>query len=536
MEFSVAANSQVNLVRSDFGSKEVGFCSFTKNLLNSKKSVSNVCFGKSIWNPSKSSSVGFTVKASATSQPEVVVSNSCTNLKLADKLRLYVGLPLDTVSECNSVNHVRAVTAGLKALKLLGVDGVELPIWWGVVQKGGMGKYDWTGYLAVAELVRKLDLKLHVSLCFHSSKQPDISLPEWVSKIGESSPSIFFTDRSGEHYKDCLSFAVDELPILNGKTPVQVYGEFCESFKAVFSPFMGSTITGISIGLGPDGELRYPSHHEPAKSNNHRGAGEFQCHDKHMLDLLKQHAEASGNPLWGLGAPHDAPAYNESPMTSSFFKEQGGSWESPYGDFFLSWYSGELVSHGDRILSLASSTFSDSSIKVSGKLPLMHSWNMTRSHPAELTAGFYNTCNRDGYKDVAHIFSRNSCKMILPGLDLSDEHQQSGTLSSPETLLQQITSVCREQKVEISGQNSSVTGVPKGFEQIKNYLLGENSVVDLFTYQRMGADFFSPDHFPSFTVFIRNLRQPETHSDDLPYAEAEAAKSLSSSNLHMQAV
>ncbi|KAG9139139.1 hypothetical protein Leryth_019113 [Lithospermum erythrorhizon] len=522
MEVSVVASC---------GYKEVGFCSLSKNLLNSKSTVFKASFGQTKQNYSKYSTIGFCLKASAAAQSEAVVSTSCKNFKPDDKLRLYVGLPLDTVSECNSVNHIRAIAAGLKALKLLGVDGVELPIWWGVVERQGMGKYDWTGYLAVAELVRKLDLKLHVSLCFHASKQPEISLPEWVAKIGESSPSIFFADRSGEQYKDCLSFAVDELPVLDGKTPVQVYRQFFESFKSVFSPFMGSTITGISIGLGPDGELRYPSHHQEAKR---MGAGEFQCHDKHMLDLLKQHAEASGNPLWGLGGPHDAAAQNESPMTTTFFKEQGGSWESPYGDFFLSWYSGELISHGDRILSLASSTFGDSPIEVSGKLPLMHSWYKTRSHPAELTAGFYNTCNHDGYKEVARIFSRNSCKMILPGMDLSDEHQQSDSLSSPETLLQQITSACREQKVEISSQNSSITGVPKGFE-IKNYLLGEN-VVDLFTYQRMGADFFSPDNFPSFTNFVRNLRQPEVlHSDDLPNEEAESTESLRSSNLHMQA-
>jgi hypothetical protein len=37
--------------------------------------------------------------------------------------------------------------------------------------------------------------------------------------------------------------AVDEVPVLNGKTPVQVYQEFCESFKSSFSHFFGSTIT-----------------------------------------------------------------------------------------------------------------------------------------------------------------------------------------------------------------------------------------------------------------------------------------------------
>ncbi|KAI9122837.1 hypothetical protein K1719_005726 [Acacia pycnantha] len=72
-------------------------------------------------------------------------------------VRLFVGLPLDAVSpDCNSVNHARAIAAGLKALKLLGVEGVELPIWRGIVEKESMGKYEWSGYLAIAEMVQMI--------------------------------------------------------------------------------------------------------------------------------------------------------------------------------------------------------------------------------------------------------------------------------------------------------------------------------------------------------------------------------------------
>ena len=78
-----------------------------------------------------------------------------------DGVRLFVGLPLDAVSyDCKSINHARAIAAGLKALKLLGVEGVELPIWWGIVEKDAMGQYDWSGYLAIAEMVQKVKLVL----------------------------------------------------------------------------------------------------------------------------------------------------------------------------------------------------------------------------------------------------------------------------------------------------------------------------------------------------------------------------------------
>ena len=489
-----------------------------------------------------------------------------------DGVRLFVGLPLDAVSyDCKSLNHARAIAAGLKALKLLGVEGVELPVWWGIVEKDAMGKYDWSGYLAVAEMVQKVGLKLHATLCFHGSKRPNIPLPKWVSQIGESQSNIFYTDRSGQHYKECLSLAVDNLPALDGKTPVQVYQSFCESFKSSFSSFMGSTITvrildprttyvlysnihfpinmyswqclnylsilqGISMGLGPDGELRYPSHHRLPSDGRTEGVGEFQCYGQNMLSILKQHAESSGNPLWGLGGPHDAPTYDQPPYSSNFFKD-GGSWESAYGDFFLSWYANQLITHGDSLLSLAASTFGDTGVTVYGKIPLMHSWYGTRSHPSELTAGFYNTAKRDGYEAVAEMFARNSCKMILPGMDLSDAHQSNETHSSPELLLAQIMAACKKHGVQVSGQNSSESAAPAGFEQIKKNLSGDN-VLDLFTYHRMGAYFFSPEHFPSFTEFVRSLNQPELHSDDLPTEGEEGAESAvksQESSMSMQA-
>ncbi|KAK0607023.1 hypothetical protein LWI29_008030 [Acer saccharum] len=526
MEVSVIGNSQATMVRAELGYRELGsFCLPRNNLQNKILCRRN----DSVWFASRSARwrkahLRFTVKA-VQSQPirtdRVSGPTSASRPKSRDGVRLFVGLPLDTVSDCNAVNHARAIAAGLKALKLLGVEGVELPIWWGVAEKEAMGKYEWSGYLAVADMVQKAGLKLHVSLCFHASKQLKIPLPKWVYQIGESEPSIFYTDLTGQQYKDCLSLAVDDLPVLNGKTAVQVYREFCESFRSSFMPFMGSTITGISMGLGPDGELRYPSHHRQAKTSKIPGAGEFQCYDKNMLRLLKQHAEASGNPLWGLGGPHDASSYDESPNSSGFFKDHGGSWESPYANFFLSWYSNQLISHGNRLLSLASSTFGESGVRVYGKVPLMHSWYNTRSHPSELTAGFYNTTNRDGYDAVAEMFVKNSCKMILPGMDLSDEHQPHESLSSPESLLAQIRKACKKHRVDVAGENSSESGVPGGFEQIKMKLFGADAVDDLFTYQRMGAYFFSPEHFPSFTQLVRDLIQPRLHLDDLPEEKEE---------------
>ncbi|KAJ6430614.1 hypothetical protein OIU84_021913 [Salix udensis] len=297
MEISVIGSSsqaKICTSRSVLSSyREIRFCNFQKrvSLLPNTKSKR--------W---RNSGLSFTlnaVRSSPVRSDRLPHRGSSSKPKSLDGVRVFVGLPLDAVSDCNTVNHARAIAAGLRALKLLGIDGVELPVWWGIVEKESMGKYDWSGYLVLAEMIQNAGLKLHVSLCFHGSKQPKIPLPEWVSHIGDLEPSIYHADRSGDHYRECLSLAVDEVPVLNGKTPVQVYQEFCESFKSSFSNFFGSTITGVTVGLGPDGELRYPCHRHLASHTNIPGVGEFQCYDKNMLNLLKEKAEAAGNPIMG---------------------------------------------------------------------------------------------------------------------------------------------------------------------------------------------------------------------------------------------
>ncbi|KAJ0243813.1 Inactive beta-amylase 9 [Hirschfeldia incana] len=523
MEVSVIGNPQAKICRAELACRELGFRLASQVISGeSRNRVSFLSYQSSKCKDIKIQSSPRSVKCEAIVSDQASFPKPTPNSRSLESVKLFVGLPLDTVSNCNNVNHLKAITAGLKALKLLGVEGIELPIFWGVVEKEAPGKYDWSGYLAVAEIVKKVGLKLHASLSFHGSKHPEISLPDWVAKIGEAKPEIYFTDRYGKQYKDCLSFGVDDVPVLDGKTPMKVYGSFCESFKDVFSDYMGSTITGITLGLGPDGELKYPSHQH--ETNNFSGAGEFQCYDKHMLSALRHYAESKGNPLWGLGGPHDAPAYDQQPDSTPFFSD-GGSWESQYGDFFLTWYSSLLTSHADRVLSVATSAFSGSGVSLCGKLPLLHRWNKLRSQPSELTAGFYSSGGHDRYEEITKIFAKNSCRMIIPGMDLSDEHQSPASLSSPESLLAHIKTSCKKQGVVVSGQNSAAS-VPGGFERIVENLKDESVGVDLFTYQRMGALFFSPEHFHAFTVFVRNMNQFELSSYDQA-VEGDKAKTMS---------
>ena len=60
----------------------------------------------------------------------------------------------------------------------------------------------------------------------------------------------------------------------------------------------GDSITEITVGMGPAGELRYPSYPEGDGRWRFPGVGEFQCYDKYMLADLKCAADSIGKPEW----------------------------------------------------------------------------------------------------------------------------------------------------------------------------------------------------------------------------------------------
>lgn len=43
-----------------------------------------------------------------------------------------------------------------------------------------------------------------------------------------------------------------------------------------------------------------------------------------------------------------------------FFRSWGGSWDSEYGVFFLGWYSGALLQHGETLMAAAAAVFHNS--------------------------------------------------------------------------------------------------------------------------------------------------------------------------------
>lgn len=174
-----------------------------------------------------------------------------------------------------------------------------------------------------------------MSFCFHGDDKH--TLPLWVLQEGQESPDIFFTDRAGVRNTECLSIGVDHgkpvhprtcdarmrpalqslqagmwfrfsshmhagccscsaaqaeaqrasfalasvplsvpaVPVLGGRTALQAYADLMVSFREQFRGLLGAVVTDANIGLGPKGELRYPSN--PLDDRwNFPGIGEFQ--------------------------------------------------------------------------------------------------------------------------------------------------------------------------------------------------------------------------------------------------------------------
>jgi len=424
-------------------------------------------------------------------------------------------LPLDTVSVLNKLNHVQALTAGMRALRAVGVDGVTVDVWWGVVESRGPRRYDFSAYKQLVQMVAACGLKLQVVLSFHAcgcnvGDCCTISLPPWVLSTAAENPDVFFTDASARRADEYLSFAVDELPLFQGRSPVEMYADFMAAFRDEFSPYLGpdNVIPVVCVSLGPAGELRYPAY--PEGKWRFPGIGEFQCYDKYSLASLRAAALAVDQPQWGLAGPHDAGTYNSRPHDTPFFTA-AGRWASPYGHFFLSWYSDALIAHGDRLLGAAASEFSGTGATIAGKLPGIHWWFKTRSRAAEATAGIYASGGRDAYGDLVQLFARHGALLDFTCAEMRDGDLPSDAACGPEALLARVRSAAAARGVPLAAENA----LPR-FDARAHAQILRNATYDgldgqqlpplaSFTYLRMSERLFHPQNWGNFVNFVRSM-------------------------------
>lgn len=363
---------------------------------------------------------------------------------------VYVTLATGIINNFCQLVDPESLRQELRRFKSLNVDGVVVDCWWGIVEGWNPQKYIWSGYRDLFNIIREFQLKLQVVMAFHEHGGIDhvvISLPKWVLEIGKDNQDIFFTDRDGRRNTECLSWGVDKVRVLRGRTAIEVYFDMMRSFRTEFDDFFKEGfISGVEIGMGASGELMFPSFSERF-GWTYPGIGEFQCYDKYLQKSLRKAAKLRGHSFWARG-PDNAGHYNSLPHETGFFRERG-DYDSYYGRFFLNWYAQSLIDHADNVLTLANLAFEDTRIIV--EIPAVYWWYKTASHAAELTAGYYNPTNQDGYSPLIEVLKKHSVTMKFLCSNLQ-ENQES--MADPEGLSWQVLNSAWDRGLTLAGQNA----------------------------------------------------------------------------------
>ncbi|KAF7828111.1 beta-amylase 3, chloroplastic-like [Senna tora] len=480
---------------------------------------------------------------------------------------VFITLPVHAVDREGRILKPKAMTVSFRTLATAGVEGVVFEIWWGLVEGNEPRVYSWRGYLELVKLAQTFGLKVRVVLAFHQfGTGPDdpnwIPLPQWVRNEIEKDRGLVYSDKSGKINAEYISLGCDVLPVLCGRSPIQAYADFMRDFRDTFRPYLGIIITGVQIGMGPGSELRYPlcpSYLLRAWPPEH---GKFQCYDKvgrklyfwlvelylmlyvlwgilaisywlalwnctiivifnfhlfflaicqYMLASLNAYARETGMPELGYGALRDAEdlVHGKAVRTSSLRREDD-SWSLPHGEFFLEWYSGMLLLHGERICREAETIFRGTEVKLSAKVAAIHWHYKMDFHPSELRAGYYNTKNRNGYLPIARMFSKYGFGMCCSCFEMNDAIEyRINPDGSPEGLLRQLLLAARLYDIPLEGQNYSSNLNNIAFEQVlemsKYYSDGIEKRPFSFNLVRMEAKMFDSRFWIPFTHFVRQM-------------------------------
>ncbi|XP_031389925.1 beta-amylase isoform X2 [Punica granatum] len=443
---------------------------------------------------------------------------------LANYVPVYVMLPLDVITNNNVLNNQAKLEGQLQKLRAAGVDGVMVDVWWGIVESAGPQKYDWSAYRSLFQLVQKCGLKIQAIMSFHQcggnvGDAVNIPLPQWILQIGEDDPDIFYTDRAGTRNRECLTIGVDNQPLFKGRTAVKMYADYMNSFRENMSDFLAAgLIVDIEVGLGPAGELRYPSY--PANQGwVFPGIGEFQCYDKYLKADFKEAATKASHPEWEL--PDHAGDYNGTPESTKFFMPNG-TYLSKKGKFFLTWYSNKLLSHGDQILDEANRIFLGCRVRLAAKVAGIHWWCKDDSHAAELTSGFYNLGDRDGYRPIARMLSRHYAIFNFTCLEMRDSEQSAAAKSGPQELVQQVLSGGWRENIEVAGENALPRYDRTAYNQIllnaRPNGVNKNGQPKLkmygATYLRLSDDLMDTENFRIFKTFVKKMHADQDYCSD----------------------
>lgn len=443
---------------------------------------------------------------------------------------LFVMLPLDVASPKPEISPDKLQSC-LKCLINVGVHGVMVDVWWRLCEPKP-GIYDFSKYVALARTCRSMGLKLQAVMSFHAcggnvGDAVNIPLPEWVLSAGEIH-QFWFTDRAGNINREYISFGADHklvLPAVQStkdgekegsalRTPLQAYRSFIKAFVQSMDEkgLMGETVIELQIGMGPCGELRYPSY--PLSRWKFPGIGEFQCYDRYLLQNLKETVRENGDDTIRAATfpPDGTGNYNDAPSSTQFFRHD---MHTPRGSFFLKWYSDQLLQHGEDVLMQARDIVAkdDCDVTIAVKISGIHWWKLSRSRAAEATCGYITANAKARYKDIAELLSTNEAILDFTCLEMRTIDQPLLARCGPRQLVAEVFECASRENVAVAGENALQDFGSKAFQQIAYSMRSTKARKASFTLLRLCNDLMLPENLKRLEQLVLMLREIENEQD-----------------------
>ena len=423
---------------------------------------------------------------------------------------LFCRVASDAVTITNVLSKPEALKIGFQALRVAGMRGIHVTIFWGIVESEPR-VYDWSAYEELFEIAETAgELEVSVEFAFHAKdcggEEGDActaSLPAWVhetawgplaGKGGEQrgNPEVFYMDQSGLRENAVISLFAEQdenlLPTGDGKrfrSAIQCYEEFMTSFVDTFEKyFANGTITTATIGAGPNGELRYPAFPEDVWV--FPGVGSFQVNDTYALKVLQEYANERNCGDWGKSGPHDAGEVNDFGPVSHFFQDNG-SWRTDYGQFFLTFYHGQLMKHGERMLQSAHRAIRERypDVVLEMRLPNTFWWNHCESRPAQATSGYprFTDPSRDAYDEAMAMLSRNNAHVSVQIGELGDDQianeNTTNAQANPEKSVSYVKQAASRKHVEYTLETEAMDDFSdESFRRLYAHGMGVDAVCE----------------------------------------------------------
>jgi len=445
------------------------------------------------------------------------------------KVPIFVMLQLDWLSDDGqALRYKEDLKRQLTAAKTAGVKGVMADVWWGLCEPKPED-YHFGGALELCNLLKSLGLELQAVMSFHQcggnvGDSVSFPLPDWCLNKAKSG-GFLYKSKWGVTSEDCLSLSADRQQIFptgagGTRTALQCYQDFMAAFLKAMGNHVGSTICELQVGMGPCGELRYPSY---LMSNgwNWPGVGIAMAYDKGMLQMLKDDAGMTEPPK---SLPEDQ---NAMPDDIPIFKAPGMEFRSGTAKAFLEWYSSVLIRHGRDVLSEAKKAIDRVgsypankfclSVKVSG----LH-WHVTHPSRATEACAGYNCCTSeaaDAYMAIAKMLAESSKEAKRPILFnftcMEMTNDSNGgvpkALSAPEDLIAQVRKACIFHQVPLAGENALEFDIATGDwafkqmeKQIRSFSPGSDAMHGL-TLLRLSDNFVRPESLQQLGLFVSKI-------------------------------